>query len=89
MKRDPEAVISTERVLLMLAVTAYSPSVVALNDMFRQQLQLTRQFVAVQNRLHHDLVSSLQSVTESYRYTTLDDTKEVHTCFSGVTRNYV
>jgi len=64
-------------VLLLLAVTAYNPSVVAVNDMFRQQLQLTRQFVAVQKRLHHDLVSSLQCAAESYRYTTLSDTKEV------------
>ena len=57
---------------------------VALNDMFRQQLQLTRQFVAVQNRLHRNLVSSLQSAAESYRYTTLDDTKEVNSCFLGL-----
>jgi len=49
----------------------------AMNDMFRQQLQLTRQFVALQSRLHHDLVTSLHSAAESYRYTTLDDTQEV------------
>jgi len=65
---------------LLLAMTSYSPSAVALNNMFHQQLQLTRQFVAIQNRLHHDLVMSLQSVAESYRYTTLGDTKEVKRC---------
>jgi len=58
------------------AVTSYSPSMLAMNDFLRQQLELSRQFVAGQRRLHHDLVLSLQSTAESYHYTTLSNTKD-------------
>jgi len=58
------------------AMTSYSPSMLAINDFLRQQLELSRQFVAGQRRLHHDLILSLQSAAESYHYTTLSNTKD-------------
>ncbi|KAG7264178.1 hypothetical protein CRUP_009732 [Coryphaenoides rupestris] len=56
------------------ALTAYSPAVFALNDMLRQQLGMTRQFVQASRRLHHSAVQGLGSA--DHTYTTLEDTKQ-------------
>ena len=56
------------------ALTSYSPSVLALNDMLRQQLQLTSQFIDTQKRMHQAYVRNLEP---DYMYTTLEDTKNV------------
>ncbi|XP_078657610.1 uncharacterized protein LOC144903407 [Branchiostoma floridae x Branchiostoma belcheri] len=53
------------------AMTSYSPSVLALNDLLRQQLQLTQQFVTNTRRLHEFYINSLQA---DHSYTTLQDT---------------
>eukprot|EP00058_Branchiostoma_floridae_P021369 XP_002606859.1 hypothetical protein BRAFLDRAFT_126338 [Branchiostoma floridae] len=53
------------------AMTSYSPSVLGLNDLLRQQLQLTQQFVTNTRRLHQFYVNSLQA---DHSYTTLQDT---------------
>ncbi|XP_064625091.1 uncharacterized protein C19orf44 homolog isoform X2 [Lineus longissimus] len=55
------------------AMTAYSPNVIALNDMLRMQIQLTQQFVTMQRRLYDSFSTSIE---DSYQYTTLEDTKE-------------
>jgi len=55
------------------ALTAYSPSVLALNDMLRQQLQLTTQFLESQKHMHRVLISSQDPSGQNY--TTLEDTK--------------
>ena len=55
-------------------MTSYSPSVLALNDLLRQQLQLTQQFVTNTRRLHEFYVNSLQA---DHSYTTLQDTLQV------------
>jgi hypothetical protein len=55
-------------------VTGYSPSVVALTDMLRTQLSITRSLVA-QTRQLTATVST--SITPNYHYTTLEETKQV------------
>ena len=55
-------------------MTAYSPAMLALHDMLKQQLDLTRQFVESQKYLYQSFTESMES---SYKYTTLEDTKKV------------
>lgn len=55
-------------------MTTYNPAVLALNDMLRQQLQLSRSFLTMHKNLHENLLSSVQ---KNHEYTTLEETKEV------------
>lgn len=55
-------------------MTAYSPAMLALHDMLKAQLELTREFLQNQERLHKEYTSDIQP---NYHYTTLEDTKQV------------
>ncbi|XP_039622946.1 uncharacterized protein C19orf44 homolog [Polypterus senegalus] len=56
------------------ALTAYSPAVFALNDMLRQQLALTRQFIESSQQMYSSVLQSLGP--DDYHYTTLEETKQ-------------
>lgn len=56
------------------AVTAYNPISVALNNMLRDQLNLTRDFVNSNKRIYNAEINSIES--SSYHYVTLQDTKK-------------
>ena len=62
------------RLFVSAAMTAYNPSTVALNNMLRQQLALTTDFIEAQKQLHRHLLGSLAM---QHHYTTLEDTKRV------------
>ncbi|XP_077981746.1 uncharacterized protein C19orf44-like [Glandiceps talaboti] len=55
------------------ALTSYSPSVLALNDMLRSQIQITQQFVLNSRQIHNSYAAAVES---DYQYVTLEDTKE-------------
>lgn len=54
-------------------MTAYSPSMIALHDMLRQQLELTRDFLKSQRYMYQSMMAS---VDQRHTYTTLEDTKQ-------------
>ncbi|KAM9357979.1 uncharacterized protein C19orf44 homolog [Symphorus nematophorus] len=56
------------------ALSTFNPAVFALNEILKQQLAMTRQFIVSSRHLHSSLLQSLEP--PNYRYTTLEDTKK-------------
>lgn len=55
-------------------MTNYSPAMLALQDMLKQQLELTQTFIQAQQYLYN---SYTRSIEPQHKYTTLEDTKKV------------
>ncbi|CAG2251246.1 Uncharacterized protein C19orf44,Uncharacterized protein C19orf44 homolog [Mytilus edulis] len=55
------------------AMTAYSPAMLALHDMLKQQLDLTKQFIQSQKYLYTSFTDSMET---THKYTTLEDTRQ-------------
>lgn len=61
--------VSAER---LEAISTFNPAVFALNEILKQQLAMTRQFMERSERLHSCLLRSLEP--PDYKYTTLEET---------------
>ncbi|XP_017289768.1 uncharacterized protein C19orf44 homolog isoform X2 [Kryptolebias marmoratus] len=61
--------VSAER---LEGISSFSPVLFALNEMLKQQLNMTRQFINHSDQLHSRLLRDLDP--PNYRYTTLEDT---------------
>ena len=56
------------------AMTAYNPSVLCLHEMMKTQVELVKNFADLQKIIYQ---SCLGGIKEDFKYTTLEDTKEV------------
>ena len=62
-------------------MTAYSPAMLALQDMLKAQYELTKEFLDSQKRLYQDFSRNIEP---TYHYTTLQDTKNVTNVLSFI-----
>ncbi|XP_075997779.1 uncharacterized protein C19orf44 homolog isoform X2 [Genypterus blacodes] len=71
---DPSPIATYVNAETVEALRAYNPAMFALNEMLRQQLALTRQFIERSRYLHFCLVESMGH--PDYKYTNLEETMQ-------------
>ena len=60
--------------IILPAMTAYSPAMLALHDMLKAQMEMTKEFLSSQKQLYQDFT---RNIKPTFKYTTLEDTKKV------------
>jgi hypothetical protein len=55
-------------------MTAYSPAMIALHDMLKAQMEMTKEFLSSQKQMYEDFT---RNIKPTFKYTTLEDTKKV------------
>ena len=59
---------------MVVVLTTYNPAMLALNDMMKQQIDLSRQFLDMQRDMHKNIMGNIE---KEHYYTTLEETKQV------------
>ncbi|XP_060594668.1 serine/arginine repetitive matrix protein 2-like isoform X2 [Ruditapes philippinarum] len=54
-------------------MTAYSPAMIALHDMLKAQMEMTKEFLSSQKQMYEDFT---RNIKPTFKYTTLEDTKK-------------
>ena len=61
-------------IIMIVVLTTYNPAMLALNDMMKQQIDLSRQFLDMQQDMHKNIMCNIE---KEHYYTTLEETKQV------------
>ncbi|XP_075868537.1 uncharacterized protein C19orf44 homolog isoform X2 [Nelusetta ayraudi] len=72
---DPTPVITHLSAKTVEAIGSFNPSAFVLTELLKQQLAATKRFIESNRQLHDSLLRSLEP--PNYRYTTLEDTREL------------
>ena len=61
-------------IIMIVVLTTYNPAMLALNDMMKQQIDLSRQFLDMQRDMHKNIMGNIE---KEHYYTTLEESKQV------------
>ena len=61
-------------IIMVVVLTTYNPAMLALNDMMKQQFDLSRQFLDMQRDMHKNIIGNIE---KKHYSTTLEETKQV------------